>query len=168
MNLSLNTNNQIFVDDHFARASIGKNGIGKKVLEGDCITPVGRFSLRCLMYRADRYPPPKTQLHVEEIQKTDGWCNDPEDPNYNKKIKLPFPKSHEVMWRQDHVYDFVIPLGFNDEIIIPGAGSAIFIHLAHPDFKPTEGCVGVEILTMKKIFQSYQVGDCIDIGYVKS
>ncbi len=167
MKLSLNASNKIFVDGHFARATIGKNGIGKKLSEGDYITPIGRFYLRCLMYRADRYPPPETQLHAKKIQTNDGWCTDPEDPHYNKPIKLPFSKSHEIMWREDHLYDFVIPLSYNDEKVIPGAGSAIFIHLASPDLKPTAGCIGVEIQTMGKILQSYKVGDWITVGDVK-
>jgi L,D-peptidoglycan transpeptidase YkuD (ErfK/YbiS/YcfS/YnhG family) len=27
--------------------------------------------------------------------------------------------------------------------VVPGAGSAIFLHVARPDFSPTEGCIAV-------------------------
>jgi len=30
------------------------------------------------------------------------------------------------------------------EPVIPGAGSAIFLHIATPDFAPTAGCVAVK------------------------
>ncbi len=37
----------------------------------------------------------------------------------------------------------VVVLGHNDDPVAPGAGSAIFLHVARPDFGPTEGCVAV-------------------------
>jgi len=27
---------------------------------------------------------------------------------------------------------------------VPGLGSAIFLHVARPDFAPTEGCIAIE------------------------
>lgn len=41
------------------------------------------------------------------------------------------------------MYDLIVVVGFNDDPIVPAAGSAIFIHLARPDFSPTEGCVAL-------------------------
>jgi L,D-peptidoglycan transpeptidase YkuD (ErfK/YbiS/YcfS/YnhG family) len=37
------------------------------------------------------------------------------------------------MWREDHLYDLVLVLGYNDDPVVPGKGSAIFLHLARPD-----------------------------------
>jgi L,D-peptidoglycan transpeptidase YkuD (ErfK/YbiS/YcfS/YnhG family) len=34
-------------------------------------------------------------------------------------------------------------LGYNDRPVRDGAGSAIFLHIARPDFTPTEGCVAL-------------------------
>jgi L,D-peptidoglycan transpeptidase YkuD (ErfK/YbiS/YcfS/YnhG family) len=36
-----------------------------------------------------------------------------------------------------------VPLGYNDAPPVPGLGSAIFLHVARPDFSPTEGCVAL-------------------------
>jgi L,D-peptidoglycan transpeptidase YkuD (ErfK/YbiS/YcfS/YnhG family) len=36
-----------------------------------------------------------------------------------------------------------VPLGYNDDPVVPGAGSAIFLHVARPDYAPTEGCVAL-------------------------
>jgi L,D-peptidoglycan transpeptidase YkuD (ErfK/YbiS/YcfS/YnhG family) len=45
--------------------------------------------------------------------------------------------------REDHVYDMVAVIGYNDDPVTPGRGSAIFLHLARPDMTPTAGCVGL-------------------------
>jgi L,D-peptidoglycan transpeptidase YkuD (ErfK/YbiS/YcfS/YnhG family) len=45
--------------------------------------------------------------------------------------------------RADGVYDIVVPLGFNDGPIVPGRGSAIFLHVARDGYTPTAGCVAL-------------------------
>jgi L,D-peptidoglycan transpeptidase YkuD (ErfK/YbiS/YcfS/YnhG family) len=47
------------------------------------------------------------------------------------------------MWREDDLYDALVVIGYNMEPVVPGAGSAIFLHIATPDFAPTAGCVAV-------------------------
>ena len=63
-------------------------------------------------------------------------------------MKLPFDAGHEKLWRDDHAYDIIIPLGYNDETIEKGKGSAIFFHLMHDDGRPTEGCVAISAADM--------------------
>ena len=45
------------------------------------------------------------------------------------------------MWRDDHLYDLVLVIGHNDDPVLPFMGSAVFVHLAHADYRPTEGCI---------------------------
>jgi L,D-peptidoglycan transpeptidase YkuD (ErfK/YbiS/YcfS/YnhG family) len=73
----------------------------------------------------------------------DGWVDEPTDPRYYRLVELPYPASAEEMWREDHLYDVLVVIGYNMEPVIPGAGSAIFLHVATPDFAPTAGCVAV-------------------------
>jgi L,D-peptidoglycan transpeptidase YkuD (ErfK/YbiS/YcfS/YnhG family) len=47
------------------------------------------------------------------------------------------------MWRADDLYDIVGELGWNDAPVVPGHGSAIFLHLARADYGPTAGCVAL-------------------------
>ena len=125
------------------RAAIGPGGIAVKRGEGDGITPRGAWPVREIFYRADRVARPRTFLPVRAIEQNDGWCDAPDDAQYNRLVKLPYPASHEDMWRTDHLYDLVVVLGFNDDPMVPGKGSAIFLHLARDDYAPTHGCVAL-------------------------
>ena len=107
-------------------------------------TPVGCFPLRRLMYRPDREQVPKSGLSAHSIQRTDGWCDDPGDPAYNQQVTLPYPARAETLWRDDRLYDLLVILGHNDDPIIPGAGSAIFLHLAADNFATTQGCIALK------------------------
>lgn len=121
---------------------LGKNGVTKDKKEGDGATPIGCFPLREVFYRPDRIAKPKTGLAISEVNKDDGWCDDVNLSEYNQKVKLPFSGSHEKLWREeDNLYDLIIVVGYNDNPIISGKGSAIFIHLARPAFTPTAGCI---------------------------
>lgn len=135
--------------------AIGAGGLTCDKKEGDGGTPVGGWRLRECWYRADRMPAPVTGLPLRIITERDGWCDDPADAHYNRHVTLPFAASHERLWRDDHVYDIVIPLGYNDDPVIPGKGSAIFFHLARPDLSPTEGCVAIGLKEMTELLPSF-------------
>ncbi len=47
------------------------------------------------------------------------------------------------MWRDDGLYDVVVVMGYNDHPRIAGRGSAVFMHVAGPGLKPTEGCIAL-------------------------
>ena len=124
-------------------AALGRTGIRGLKREGDGGTPLGRFPIRQVLYRADRVPLPRTWLPVRAIRDHDGWCDDPADRNYNRLIRLPSPRSAEGLKRADHLYDLVLVLGYNDRPRIKGKGSAIFVHVARPGFTPTDGCIAL-------------------------
>jgi L,D-peptidoglycan transpeptidase YkuD (ErfK/YbiS/YcfS/YnhG family) len=64
---------------------------------------------------------------------------------YNQQITLPRPGEYENLWRADGLYDVVIVIGYNDAPVVPGKGSAIFLHVARPGLSPTDGCVAVPL-----------------------
>ena len=80
-----------------------------------------------------------------------GWCEVPDDRNYNRPVRLPYPVSHEYMQRPDRLYDACLVLDWNIRPRRRGRGSAIFFHLARPDFTPTQGCVAVSARTMARL-----------------
>jgi L,D-peptidoglycan transpeptidase YkuD (ErfK/YbiS/YcfS/YnhG family) len=125
------------------RCALGRGGRLVEKREGDGATPIGVWPMRRLLYRADRLPAPATGLPLAAIGRSDGWCDDPGDAAYNRPVALPYPASAERMWRRDRVYDLVVVLGYNDAPVRAGAGSAIFLHLARPDWRPTAGCVAL-------------------------
>jgi L,D-peptidoglycan transpeptidase YkuD (ErfK/YbiS/YcfS/YnhG family) len=125
------------------RCAVGLNGIGEKLREGDGLTPVGRWPLRRVFYRADRMEAPSCRLSLGEIEPDDAWCDVPGDPNYNRLVRLPYASLDERLWRKDSLYDLIVVVGFNDSPVVPGRGSAIFLHLARDDYGPTQGCVAL-------------------------
>ncbi|MEM7766023.1 MAG: L,D-transpeptidase family protein [Pseudomonadota bacterium] len=127
------------------RCAIGKAGIVSPDTkrEGDGTSPRGTWPMRHVLYRPDRETPPETGLECIPLSPHDGWCDDPANPLYNRPVSLPFSASHEKLWRDDAIYDLIVVLGHNDDPVIPGNGSAIFFHLARPDYSPTEGCVAL-------------------------
>lgn len=127
------------------RCAVGRGGIRADKSEGDGATPRALLPLRRVLYRADRLPPPRCAVPVEPLAPSDGWCDDPADAAYNRPVTLPHPARHEEMWRADHVYDIVGVLGWNDAPVVRGRGSAIFLHLARPDYAPTEGCIALSL-----------------------
>src|SRR6185312_15799183 len=145
------------------RAAIGPAGIAIKGGEGDNITPIGAFPVREIFYRADRIPRPDTALPLRAIQQDDGWCDAANDPNYNRFVKLPYPASAENMWRDDHLYDLVAVLGYNDDPVVPGKGSAIFLHLAKPDYAHTHGCVALNSHDALAALKQLRPGDSVQI-----
>ena len=92
-----------------------------------------------------------------------GWCDDPADPFYNRPILTPYRASHEKLWREDHVYDLIVPLGYNDHPVIPGKGSAIFLHVARQDYAPTEGCVACALPDLLALLADARHGDALEI-----
>jgi len=125
------------------RCAVGHGGVRTDKAEGDGATPIGRFPLRQVLYRPDRIGRVATGLPVRALQADDGWCDAPDDAQYNRLVKLPFAASHEVLWRADGLYDLIVVVGYNDEPVTSGRGSAIFLHVARADFGPTDGCVAL-------------------------
>lgn len=133
------------------RCAIGRGGLIADKREGDGGTPIGRWPLREVFYRPDRLPAPQTRLPIRALDPSDGWCDAPQDPSYNRRVRLPFAASHENLWRDDSVYDVIVVIGYNDDPVVAGKGSAIFLHLSRSDYEATAGCVAVALDDMMKL-----------------
>ena len=127
------------------RCALGRSGIAANKAEGDGVTPA-------------------TALPLQALRPEMGWSDDPADSeNYNRLVIRPYTGSHERLWRDDHVYDLIVPLGYNDDPVVASKGSAIFLHLARPSFPPTAGCVAVEQAVMQALLRDLTAASYLQI-----
>lgn len=131
--------------------ALGRSGIGTLKREGDGRTPRAALPLRRVLYRADRIVRPRSLLPRRIIAPRDAWCDDVSDRRYNRLIDRPPGEAEERLTREDHLYDVIVELGWNDAPIVRGRGSAIFWHLVRQGFTPTAGCVAVERQVFTKV-----------------
>jgi L,D-peptidoglycan transpeptidase YkuD (ErfK/YbiS/YcfS/YnhG family) len=124
--------------------------------EGDGATPLGTWPVRAALLRPDRVDCALVPgVPWRWIRPGDGWSDDPDNPAYNRPVRLPRTTSAEALWRADAAYDVIVVLGHNDGHPVPGAGSAIFFHIWVPGAdggpKATEGCVAIAPDAMREI-----------------
>ncbi len=156
--------NRLIWNGRRMRCALGKGGIRADKREGDGATPTGFYPFRRVFHRPDRLPFPECALPVDALTPADGWCDDPAHPDYNRFVTLPHPARCEHLWRDDGVYDLIVVLGHNDDPPKAGLGSAIFLHLAHPDFRPTEGCVALGLSDLLALLAAARPGDGLQIS----
>ena len=138
-------------NNYKVKCAIGKRGIGKKQKEGDQITPKGIFRVKKILYRKDKVRRLPSKIKKIPIEKSMGWCDDPLSKDYNKLIKYPFSYKSENLYKTNNIYDIILVLNFNMQPIKKNKGSAIFIHIAKNSFEPTEGCVAIKRVELKKL-----------------
>jgi L,D-peptidoglycan transpeptidase YkuD (ErfK/YbiS/YcfS/YnhG family) len=131
--------------------AIGRGGIGRGKIEGDGKTPAGRFAIPWFLFRPDGGLRPARSFRALPLRRDSAWCDDPEDRNYNRPVRLPYGRSREGMWRDDRLYDVIGILDYNMRPRVRGRGSAIFFHLARADLSPTAGCVALRAADMRRL-----------------
>lgn len=149
------------------QCALGRGGVvaADQKREGDGSSPQGIWRMIRVFYRPDRLTRPETALPVVPLKESDGWCDAPEHRLYNRPVTLPFAASHEKLWREDHVYDLIVELSHNSDPVVPALGSAVFFHLAHDDFRPTEGCVAISRQHMLQVLQDSNEKTSIKIEF---
>lgn len=130
--------------------ALGRGGISANKREGDGATPLAAMRLLSGYLRERRFDR-HSRLSLAPITATLGWCEVPEDRNYNRPVRIPYRASHETMLRLDGLYDACLVLDWNIRPRRRGRGSAIFFHLARPGFAPTAGCVAVTRSVMARL-----------------
>ncbi len=123
---------------------VGRNGFaapGEKI-EGDGKTPSGIFPIGIAFGKA---PKLATGLPYRQSTTEDVWVDDSASAQYNTWVKMPAQAtSYEKMLRPDGLYDMGAVIGYNMAPVVPGKGSAIFLHIWRDDGRrPTAGCVAL-------------------------
>jgi L,D-peptidoglycan transpeptidase YkuD (ErfK/YbiS/YcfS/YnhG family) len=143
--------------------ALGRSGRKSDKREGDGATPIGAFHMRQAFYRADRILRPRTSLPLTALRPDDGWCDEPGDRNYNRRVRHPYQASAEHLWRTDHLYDVVVVLGYNETPRVRGRGSAIFMHVAGENFAATAGCVALRIGDLLRVLERASTATSVNI-----
>jgi L,D-peptidoglycan transpeptidase YkuD (ErfK/YbiS/YcfS/YnhG family) len=142
---------------------LGRSGIRANKREGDGGTPLGRFHLRRLWWRADRMRRPATRLPTRPLTTDVAWCEDPADRRYNRPFRRSANEPGDRLWRDDRLYDLIIELDHNTRPRIVGRGSAVFVHVARPNRGPTAGCVALDARALYRLLSRLGPQTGIDI-----
>ena len=124
--------------------SVGRNGFAplhaKK--EGDGKTPSGFYAVGTVFGRTENF---KTGLPYRQTMDDDIWVDDAASLQYNRWVKMPTKAaSYENMRRRDGLYDLGAVIEYNTDPVVPGYGSAIFMHIWRDQGRqPTAGCVAL-------------------------
>ena len=104
-----------------------------------------------VLWRPDRTPRPRwPRRSARPIRPSDLWCDDPDDPAYNRPVRAPCSASTERLRRADPLYDLVLVLDWNARGA-PGRGSAIFVHRWRRPGAPTEGCIALPSAALRRL-----------------
>ena len=127
---------------------------------------MGAWACVKVYYRPDRVRRPQTTLRAEPLRVGIGWCDAPNDRNYNREVILPYAASAETLWRDDHLYDVIVVLDYNLMPRSRGRGSAIFLHVARLSLSPTEGCIAIKREHLLRLLQVLSRGAAVAAGKV--
>ena len=135
---------QLFFLGKKYKCALGYAGIKKNKKEGDGATPSGIYSLIKIYYRKDKIKKIQSTLKKIVITKKMIWCDDSNSRFYNTQSNLPKEFSYEKLYRKDNIYDILVVINYNINPVKKNKGSAIFLHVAKRNYKPTKGCIALK------------------------
>lgn len=130
-------------------AYVGSRGVGH-TSEGLSITPAGVFGLTQAF---GNQPSNGTRLPYFQAGPRDWWNGESASPAYNTHVvQTSSPGSHsENLYTIGGVYAHAVVIDYNRFPVVPGAGSAFFLHIANG--RPTGGCVSVPSASLDSIMR---------------
>lgn len=134
---------------------LGRGGVSTSKHEGDGCTPAGYYALGPC-YGKDAKS--ATEMEYHQITEGDYWIDDVSSKYYNTLVhedNFAMRKgwqTGENMFDLLRYYQYMVVIQYNTDPIVPGAGSAIFLHCQAGD-TDTSGCVSTKDATMFAIFR---------------
>ncbi|RZT21520.1 stalk domain-containing protein [Fictibacillus sp. BK138] len=133
-------------------ATIGYNGFAQVMKEGGGASPTGIYNIGTGFGWAAK--PAGTTYSYRVTTSYDYWVDDVSSPDYNKWIY--FTGNPSSRWksfeRMNHpLYKYGAVIKYNENPIVAGKGSAIFLHVWKSSTSATAGCVAVSEANMKNI-----------------
>jgi L,D-peptidoglycan transpeptidase YkuD (ErfK/YbiS/YcfS/YnhG family) len=135
-------------------ARVGRNGLSAHRSEGDGTTPTGTFPFGRTVYGVA--PDPGVSYAYHRLVCGDWWDGDRRSPTYNRfrhvpcGAKPPF-SGGEALWTYTRAYRHLAVIGFNAAPVVPGRGSAIFLHAATG--RATAGCVSLPLARLLAVLR---------------
>jgi L,D-peptidoglycan transpeptidase YkuD (ErfK/YbiS/YcfS/YnhG family) len=132
---------------------IGRNGFSDHHHEGDGTTPTGAYGIGAVMYGVAANPGVSYGYH--DLVCGDWWDEDPTSADYNTFQHVPcgqsppFGGGSEALWQEGNAYPSFAVVDYNTDPVVPGAGSAIFIHADIG--AATNGCVSVPLAELDQL-----------------
>jgi L,D-peptidoglycan transpeptidase YkuD (ErfK/YbiS/YcfS/YnhG family) len=135
-------------------AVIGKNGMSDDKMEGDGKTPIGLYELGEAF--GTKHAPDGIAMPYRQVTKYDYWIDDPHSVDYNRPIY--YEGNPSSRWqsfeRLTHpLYSHAIVIRYNDNPVVKGKGSAIFIHEWKNESSPTLGCIAVSYNNLVRLLR---------------
>ena len=147
------------------RARVGRNGFSAHHREGDGTTPTGTYAIGPVVYGID--PDPGVSLRYHRLACGDWWDEDPGSQTYNTfrhvacGTRPPFGGGSEALWRITPAYLLFAVIQYNAAPVVPGRGSAIFLHV--DTGRPTNGCVSLPRNELRALLVQLRAGATIRI-----
>jgi L,D-peptidoglycan transpeptidase YkuD (ErfK/YbiS/YcfS/YnhG family) len=132
-------------------ARVGRSGISADRHEGDGTTPEGVFTLTEAFGNG---PDPGTKLPYRPVHDQDYWVTDSSSPFYNTwQSGSPAGRwtQAEALWTLTQAYRHAVVIDYNRDPIVPGRGSAMFLHVRNEN--PTSGCVAIDLDRLVEIMR---------------
>ncbi len=142
-------------------AFVGINGVSAHHREGDLTTPIGLFGIETTMYGVA--PNPDVTYRYHRFTCGDWWDEDRRSALYNHFVHVPcatmpnFAGNSEALWTKVPAYDYFAVVNYNTSPVVPGRGSAIFLHVSKNS--PTTGCVSIAKVHLLKVLRLLRTSD---------
>jgi L,D-peptidoglycan transpeptidase YkuD (ErfK/YbiS/YcfS/YnhG family) len=123
------------------QARLGRSGLSAHKREGDGATPTGTYPLGATVYGLAVNP--GVHLPYHRLRCGDWWDSSPASATYNRFRHLACGRrlpASEALWTISPQYRYFAVIDYNADPVVPGRGSAIFLHVA---VAATAGCVSL-------------------------
>jgi L,D-peptidoglycan transpeptidase YkuD (ErfK/YbiS/YcfS/YnhG family) len=149
-------------------ALVGANGLSSHHREGDDTTPIGLFGFQSTMYGV--LPNPGVAYQYHHLVCGDWWDEQSTSALYNHFVHVPcgttpnFGGGSETLWETVPSYDYFAVIAYNRHPIVPGEGSAIFLHVSTG--RATTGCVSLPAAELLRVLRALRpnMNPLIDIS----
>jgi L,D-peptidoglycan transpeptidase YkuD (ErfK/YbiS/YcfS/YnhG family) len=140
-------------------ARLGRSGLSNTKREGDGATPTGTFRFGATVYGIA--PNPGVAFRYHRLACGDWWDEDVRSRTYNTfrhvacGARPSFGGDSEALWRIAPQYRYFAVIQYNARPVVPGRGSAIFLHVA---VGSTAGCVSLPEARLVRLLRWLRLG----------